>query len=74
MLVHSGCIGIIKFHSSEVENIIIRYAVKKCDKPDTTVIEEFDALKDPEPCETINVQVVANFVTITFYRNEMKIL
>ncbi|HJY09469.1 MAG TPA: hypothetical protein VJ250_00870 [Nitrososphaeraceae archaeon] len=38
------------------------------------MIEEIDALKDPEPCETINVQVVANFVTNTFYRNELKIL
>lgn len=34
------------------------------------MIDEFDALKDAEPCETINVQVVADFVTITFYRNE----
>jgi hypothetical protein len=61
---------IFKFHGSEVENIIIRYAIKQYDKPDTGVIEEFDALKDAEPCETINVQIVADFVTITFYRNE----
>jgi hypothetical protein len=61
---------IFKFHGSEVENIIIRYAIKQYDKPDTAVIDEFDALKDAEPCETINVQVVADFVTITFYRNE----
>jgi hypothetical protein len=61
---------IFKFHGSEVKNIIIRYAIKQYDKPDTAVIEEFDALKDAEPCETINVQVVADFVTITFYRNE----
>jgi hypothetical protein len=61
---------IFKFHGSEVENIIIRYAIKQYDNPDTAVIEEFDALKDAEPCETINVQVVADFVTITFYMNE----
>ena len=61
---------IFKFHGSAVENIIIRYAIKQYDKPGTAVIEEFDALKDSEPCETINVQVVADFVTITFYRNE----
>jgi hypothetical protein len=61
---------IFKFHGSEVENIIIRYAAKQHDKPDTAVIEEYDAKKDPEPCETINVQVVADFVTITYYRNE----
>ena len=53
-----------------MENIIIRYAIKQYDKPDIAVIDEFDALKDAEPCETINVQVVADFVTITFYRNE----
>jgi hypothetical protein len=33
-------------------------------------MEEFDALKDPRPCETINIQIVADFVTITFYRQE----
>jgi hypothetical protein len=26
--------------------------------------------KDPDVCETINVQVVSEFVTITFYRDE----
>ena len=59
-----------KFHGSEVENIIIRYVVRQYDKPGIVEIEEFDALKNPEPCETINVQVVADFVTLTFYRNE----
>ena len=59
-----------KFHGSEVENIIIRYVVRKYDKPGIVEIEEFDALKNPEPCETINVQVVADFVTLTFYRKE----
>ena len=67
---NKNCKKIFKFHRSEVENIIIRYAIKQYDKPDTAVIDEFDALKDAEPCETINVQVVAVFVTITFYRNE----
>ncbi len=61
---------VLKFHASEVENILIRYAIRRYDKPGTVVFEEFDALKNPEPCETINVQVVADFVTITFYRKE----
>ena len=61
---------VFKFHGSEVENILIRYAVRRYDKQSTVVFEDFDALKNPEPCETINVQVVADFVTITFYRNE----
>jgi hypothetical protein len=61
---------VLKFHGSEVENIIIRYVVRQYDKPGIVEIEEFDALKSPEPCETINVQVVADFVTLTFYRKE----
>jgi hypothetical protein len=39
-------------------------------KPITTKMEEFDALKDHRSCKTINVQVVADFVTITFYKQE----
>ncbi len=61
---------IIKFHASEVENIVIRYATRVHDTPNGFLIEEFDALKDPELCETVNVQVVADFVTITFYKQE----
>jgi hypothetical protein len=61
---------IIKFHGAEVNNVIILYSIKPYSKPVTVVIEEFDALKDPERCETINIQVVADFVTITFYKQE----
>jgi len=61
---------VFKFHGSEVENIIIRYTVRRYDKPGKVVFEEFDAIKNPEPCETINVQVIADFVAITFYRKE----
>lgn len=60
----------IKFHASEVENIVIRYATRVHDTPNGFLIEAFDALKDPELCETVNVQVVADFVTITFYLQE----
>ena len=49
---------VFKFHGSEVENILIRYMVRRYDKPSKVVFEEFDALKNPDPCETINVQVV----------------
>ena len=61
---------IIKFHASEVENIVIRYATRVHNTPNGFLIEELDALKDPEVCETVNVQVVADFVTITFYKQE----
>jgi hypothetical protein len=61
---------IIKFHGAEVNNVIILYSIRPYSKPVTVVIEEFDALKDPEQCETINIQVVADFITITFYKQE----
>lgn len=61
---------IIKFHASEVDNIIIRYATRVHNTPNGFLIEEFDAAKDPQVCETLNVQVVADFVTITFYKQE----
>jgi hypothetical protein len=61
---------IIKFHGAEVNNVIILYSIRPYSKPVTVVIEEFDALKDPERCETINIQVVADFITITFYKQE----
>jgi hypothetical protein len=61
---------IIKFHGTDVENIVIRYATRVHNMPSGFLIEEFNALKDPQLCETLNVQVVADFATITFYRDE----
>ncbi len=60
---------VIKFHGLEVDNVTILYSQKTRSKPEKT-IEEFDAAKDPQTCETVNVQVVSEFVTITFYKNE----
>lgn len=60
----------IKFHGLDVENIIIRYATRVHNMPNGFLIEEFDALKDPQDCETLNVQVIADFATFTYYRNE----
>jgi hypothetical protein len=60
----------IKFHGLEVANVIIRYSQREVNKPDATKMEEFDAAKDPQICETVNIQVVSDFVTITFYKNE----
>jgi hypothetical protein len=59
----------IKFHGLEVDNVIIHYSQKTRSKPKKT-IEEFDAAKYQQVCETVNVQVVSDFVTITFYKNE----
>ncbi|HZA08082.1 MAG TPA: hypothetical protein VE619_10290, partial [Nitrososphaeraceae archaeon] len=47
-----------------------RYSIRPYEKPITTRMEEFDAVKDPRQCETINIQIVADFVTITFYKQE----
>jgi hypothetical protein len=61
---------IVKFHGNEVANIIILYAIRPKANPITEIIEEFDALKISETCDMINVQVVADFVTITLYKQE----
>ena len=61
---------IVKFHGTGVGNVIILYAIRPFAKPITEIIEEFDALKVRETCETINVQVVSDFVTITLYKQE----
>ena len=63
---------IVKFHGSVVENVIIRYATRVHNIPSGFLIEEFDALKDQQLCQTLNLQVVADFVTITFYKDEQE--
>jgi hypothetical protein len=60
----------IKFHGLEVSNVIVRYSQREVNKPEAIKIQEFDARKDPQICETVNIQVVSDFVTITFYKNE----
>ena len=61
---------IVKFHGTEVGNVIILYTIQPHAKPITEITEEFDALKVQDICETINVQIVADFVTITLYKQE----
>jgi len=61
---------IVKFHGAEVGNVIILYTIQPHAKPITEITEEFDALKVQDICETINVQIVADFVTITLYKQE----
>lgn len=66
----SGVKKTIKFHGLEVANVIVRYSQREVNKPEAIKIQEFDAGKDPQICETVNIQVVSDFVTITFYKNE----
>ena len=61
---------VVKFHGNEVENVTILYSIRDKTKPIITRVLEFDALKDARPCESINIQVVADFVTVTFYKQE----
>jgi hypothetical protein len=61
---------VVKFHGTKVANVIILYAKRSKTNSITETIEEFNAVKVRETCETINVQVVADFVTITFYKQE----
>ena len=61
---------VIKFHGTEVKNIIIHFLQSQNKNHDTNIIKEFNASSSSENCETINIQVVADFVTITFYQNE----
>ena len=67
---HESKEKLIKFHGTEVKNIIIIFLRSQINNPSTKGVEEFNAIKSPENCETINVQVVADYVTITFYKNE----
>jgi hypothetical protein len=57
----------VKFHGQQVQNVVVRYTQIG---GASATLEEFDAAKDPEACKTVNVQVVSEFVTITFYRDE----
>ena len=65
---------IVKFHGTGVDNVIITYNIRPRSKFITEITEEFDALKVQDICETINVQIVADFVTITLYKQEIQIL
>ena len=61
---------VVKFHGTEVANVTVLYLTKSHSKPDKEVLEEFDAKMNPERCETLNIQIVSDYVTITFYKKE----
>lgn len=59
----------IKFHGIEVKNIVIRFIEKNAD-PLTESVKVLDASSLDKTCETINVQVVSDYVTVTLYKKE----
>jgi len=61
---------VVKFHGTEVANVTILYALRSRSKPNSAMLEELDAAKNPEICETINIQIVSDYITITFYKEE----
>ena len=63
---------VVKFHGTEVANVTILYAIRSRSKPNSAMLEEFDAAKNPEICETINIQIVSDYITITFYKEESR--
>jgi hypothetical protein len=63
---------VVKFHGSEVANVTILYTIRSRSKPNSALLEEFDAAKNPEICETINIQIVSDYITITFYKEESR--
>ena len=66
----SGKSKIVKFHGTKVYNVIIHYTKGSYNKRRAVPLEEFDALKTKGQFETINIQVIADYVAITFYKEE----
>ena len=66
----SGKSKIIKFHGTTVNNVIIHYTKGSYNKARAVPVEEFDAVKARGQFETINIQVIADYIAITFYKDE----
>ena len=65
-----GTEKVVKFHGLEVENVVVRYTQRDADAAAANEIIEFNARKDTEVYQTVNIQVVSDYVTISFYRDE----
>lgn len=61
---------IIKFHGTKVDNVIIHYTSRSRDNPEMIAISEFNTSKITGKFETINIQAIADYITITFYKQE----
>jgi hypothetical protein len=62
---------IIKFHGTQVKNVIITHLRRTSE---SSVTEKLDILMAQHErdryVETINIQVVADYVTVTYYKDE----
>lgn len=67
---HKDTNKIIKFHGTRVDNVIIHYISRSLDKPEMIVLSEFNTSKITGKFETINIQAIADYITITFYKQE----
>jgi len=61
---------IIKFHGTRVANVIIHHTSRSWDNPEKIAVSQFDASKITGEFETINIQAVADYITITYYKQE----
>ena len=61
----------IKFHGVRVKNVVITHLRRTSN---TSTVEKLDILtakyERNQAIETINIQVVADYVTITYYKDE----
>jgi hypothetical protein len=67
---HTDTNKIIKFHGTKVDNVIIHYTKRSWDNPEMIAVAEFDTSKVTGKFESINIQAVADYITITFYKHE----
>ena len=67
---HPATSKIIKFHGTRVGNVIIHYTNRSWDNPEMISVSEFNTSKITGKFETINIQAVADYITITFYKHE----
>lgn len=67
---HEDTNKIIKFHGTRVDNVIIHYMRRSWDNPEMIAVSEFNTSKITGKFETINIQAIADYITITFYKQE----
>jgi hypothetical protein len=62
---------VIKFHGTQVKNVVITCIRRSSDR---SMLEKLDVSaamhKRDQAVETINIQTVAEYVTITYYKDE----